>query len=83
MNIFDHSLSRTALVAATENISHPVDGLTFPRTDLVRVQLVLRGNLLHSLVTSQRFQRQLGLILSCKVPALRHIRIPLKVWDTP
>jgi len=51
--------------------------------DLVRMHPGLRGDLLDRLVTSQRFQRDLGLKLACKLPALRHSRIPSKVRDTP
>lgn len=47
------------------------------------LQLMLRCDLLHGLVATKRFQRQLGLKLICKVPALCHSRIPSKIWDTP
>ncbi|MEP2954944.1 MAG: hypothetical protein ABJO84_11890, partial [Sulfitobacter sp.] len=72
-----------ALVAAREHVRHAVDGLPLPRADLVRVQLMLRGNLLHGLVAQQHFQRHLGLKLICKVPALCHVRILPKGLDTP
>jgi hypothetical protein len=40
------------------------------------VKLVLLHDPLHGLVATQRFQRNLGLKLICKMPALRHSRIP-------
>ena len=45
--------------------------------------MMLRGNLLLGFIATQRFKRHLALKLICKVPALRHVRIPSKVWDTP
>ena len=44
---------------------------------------MLRCDLLLGLVTTQRFQRNLGFKLICKIPALCHYRIPSEVWDTP
>ena len=83
VQLFNLCIRRAALLAARENIGHPVDGLPFPCADLVWVQLMLRCNLMHSLVATQRFQRHLGLKLICKVAAFRHSRIPSKVRDTP
>jgi len=39
-SLLDLSLGRTALLVAREYISHPLDGLPFPRADLARAQLV-------------------------------------------
>lgn len=83
VQLFHLGLGRAALLAAREHIGHAFDGLSLPCTDLVRMQLMLCRDLLHGLVTTQHFQRHLGLKLVCKVPALRHFRIPSKVWDTP
>jgi len=78
-----HGFRRASLLSGGEHIGHPVDGLTFPCADLIWMQLMLGSDLLHGLITTQRFQRHLGLKLICKVPALCHSRIPSKVWDTP
>ena len=76
-----HGVAWSCTCAARHTRS--VDGLPFPRADLVWVKLVLRSDLLHGLVATQRFQRRLGFKLICKIPAQRHSRIPSKVWDTP
>ena len=52
LNLF---LGRAALPSAREDLSHPVDGLPLLCADVVWVQLVLRGNLMHGLVTVQSF----------------------------
>ena len=83
VKLFHLCLGRAALLATGKHIRHSVDGLTLPCADLVWVQLMLRCNLLHGLVATQRFQRHLGLKLICKVPALCHVRIPSKVRETP
>lgn len=44
---------------------------------------MLLRDLLDRLVDTQSFQRDLGLKLVCKLPVLRHSRIPSKVRDTP
>ena len=83
VKLLDFGFGRAALLAAREYVRHALDGLPLPRADLVRVQLMLRRDLLHGLVATQRFQRHLGLKLICKVPALCHVRIPSKVRETP
>ena len=55
MQFLDLFLGRAALPSAREDLSHPVDGLPLLCADVVWVQLVLRGNLMHGLVTVQSF----------------------------
>lgn len=45
--------------------------------------LALRRDLLHRLISTKRFQCDLGFKLICKLPAFRHLRIPSQVWDIP
>jgi len=75
VQFLDFSLGRATLLAAREHVCHSVDGLPLPGADLVRMQLMLRCDLLHGLVATQRFQRDLGFSLICKVPAPCHLRI--------
>lgn len=83
MQLFDLSFCWAALLAGGEHIGHPIDSLPLQSADLVWVKLVLRRDLLHDFVATQRFQRHLGFKLIRKLPALRHSRITSKVWDTP
>ena len=84
MEVFDFGLRWPCRLASTrEHIRHPTNGLPLPCADLVRMKLMLRSDLLYGLVATQRFQRNLGLKLVCKIPALCLLRIPSIVWDTP
>ncbi len=77
-------LGRAFRPAATrKHIGHALNRLTLPRADLVRVNLVPRGDLLDRLVATQRLKRDLGLKLVCKLPAFRHFVSLRKVRDTP
>lgn len=77
MELLDLSFCRPFRLAAKgKTIDHAFDSLALPCSDLVRVQLMLRCYLLDSLVAALRFQRDLGLKLVCKLPALLHSRIP-------
>ena len=79
MEGFDFGLRRPIRLAATcKHIAHALDGLPFPSADLVRMNLMLCCDLLHRLVATQRFQRDLGLKLVRKLPALCYSRIPFK-----
>lgn len=76
------SLKRREVVSR-EHFCHSVDDLPLPGAALVRVQFMLRFDLLDGLVSPQRIFRHLGFKLICKVPALCQFRIPSKAWDTP
>lgn len=83
MQLFDFRFGRPLGLATTgKHIGHAFDSLTLPRTDLVRMHLLLRGDLLERLVASQRFQRHLGIELVGTLSALRYCRITSKVQDT-
>jgi hypothetical protein len=58
-------------------------GLTDPKTNKPFKKWITRSLGGTSHLQTQRFQRELGLKLVCKIPALRHSRIPSKVRDTP
>jgi hypothetical protein len=62
---------------------HAFNGLAFPCADLVRVQLVSRGDLLNGLVATQGFKRNLRFELIRKVPSFRHLVSLFKIGDTP
>ena len=58
------------LGALREHLDQTLDRLALPGTDLVRMDLVLRGDLLKRPVAPKRLQRHLRLQLSRKPPSL-------------
>lgn len=83
VQIFDFGAGMVAPLAARKYIRHPVDGVTLPCADLVRLQLVSCHDRSHDLIAAQRYLRLLGLELIREGPAPRHARIPSKGSDTP
>src|ERR1700704_3255992 len=61
-----------AVRAVRKYFRQAIDRLALPRAHLVRMNLVLRGDLLDRLVAPQRFQRHASLELTAKPPSRRH-----------
>ena len=73
-----------AVHAVREHLAKALDRLALPGTDLVRMNLMLRGDLLQSTLATKRFKRNLRLLLSRKSPAFAAHRHPSVFrWNTP
>ena len=73
-----------ALDTVREHLSQPLDRLALPGPHLVRVNLMLRGDLLQGPLATKRLKRDLRLLLSRKSPALAaHLHASLSRWNTP
>ena len=58
--------------AVRKHFRQAINCLPLPRANLIRMNLVLRGDLLDRLVAPQSLQRYARLELSCKSPSRRH-----------
>ena len=66
-----------------EDLAKPFHRLALPCAHLVRMNLVLRGNLLQRPIAPKRFQRDLRFQLPRTPASLRHRVSPLSRWNTP
>ena len=77
-------ISTPVLGALREHLDQTLDRLALPGTDLVRMNLVLRGDLLQRPLAPKRRQRHLRLQLSRKSMSLAaHLHSSVRRWNTP
>src|ERR1019366_9954423 len=62
-----------AIRAVRKHFRQAINRLALPAAHLVRMHLVLRGDLLNRLVAPQRLQRHASLELTAKPPSPRHV----------
>ena len=72
------------LGALREHLDQTLDRLALPGTDLVRMYLVLRGDLLQRSIPAKCLQRNLRLLLPRKPASLAaHLHPSVRRWNTP